>query len=203
MGMALALHTISDENIDRVLADPPLIWLVVAPGEPELYEHAAVPKQPGFIARLFGAKEQVASSTAPEPLSKATGEGEETDLDKAWHGIHYLLTGTAWEGDAPLNFLIGGGTEVGDVDVGYGPARVMRSKDVAVVAEALGQLDANTLRDRFIPEEMTKLEIYPDIWERDPEEDDTLGYCIDYYEELQRFVAKAADNALGIVLYIC
>jgi hypothetical protein len=24
------------------------------------------------------------------------------DVDKAWHGIHFLLTGSTWEGEAPL-----------------------------------------------------------------------------------------------------
>ena len=52
------------------------------------------------------------------------------DIDKAWHGIHYLLTGTAWEGAAPLNFLVAGGRPVGDVDVGYGPARAFSGAEV-------------------------------------------------------------------------
>lgn len=42
-------------------------------------------------------------------------------MDKAWHGIHYLLTGTAWEGDPPLNFLVTGGREVGTEEIGIGP----------------------------------------------------------------------------------
>jgi hypothetical protein len=28
------------------------------------------------------------------------------DLDKAWHGLHFLLTGTAWEGTPPLDFIV-------------------------------------------------------------------------------------------------
>ena len=202
MGMALALHTISDENISRVLAHPPLIWLVIEPDDPEMYRLAQAPKQPGFLARLFGAKPAEVSTDVPE-LSKADGEGVETDLDKAWHGIHYLLTGTAWEGSEPLNFLIVGGKEVGNVDVGYGPARVFDSNAVKKIAAALDTLDGDTLRERFNPDEMMSLEIYPDIWDRDPEDDDTLGYCIDFYEDLRRFLSKAAGKSMGIALYIC
>ena len=40
MGMVLELTTLADENIERILADPPLIWRVVAPDEPEFYEAA-------------------------------------------------------------------------------------------------------------------------------------------------------------------
>ena len=31
------------------------------------------------------------------------------DLDKVWHGIHFLLTGSAWEGEEPLCYLVNGG----------------------------------------------------------------------------------------------
>ena len=136
-------------------------------------------------------------------LPRADGEGIETDLDKAWHGIHYLLTGTAWEGAEPLNFIVRGGNEVGDVDVGYGPARVLRSDDVKGITAALKDIDISVLRKRFNPGEMMSLDIYPAIWDRDQEDDDTLGYCIEYYNELYRFLSNAARNSMGVVLYIC
>jgi hypothetical protein len=202
MGMVLALHTISDDNISRVLADPPLIWRVIAPEDPEIYHHTRAEKQPGFLARLFGAEIAEATTDLPD-LPKVEGEGIEIDLDKAWHGIHYLLTGTAWEGAEPLNFIVCGGKEVGDVDVGYGPARVFSSREVEKIADALGALDRNALRERFDPKEMMSLEIYPEIWDRDPVEDDTLGYCIEYYDDLHRFLTDAAGNSMGIALYIC
>ena len=34
------------------------------------------------------------------------------DLDKAWHCLHYLLTGSAVGGEPPLDFLLQGGTAV-------------------------------------------------------------------------------------------
>ena len=129
MGMALALHTVSENNISKVLADPPLVWRIIAPDDSEIYQHARAEKQPGLLARLLGAKPVELSDDVPD-LPKTDGEGIETDLDKAWHGIHYLLTGTAWAGAEPLNFIVCGGTEVGDIDVGYGPARVFSSNDV-------------------------------------------------------------------------
>jgi len=202
MGMALALRTISDDNISKVLADPPLIWRVIAPDDPEIYQEARAERQPGFLARLFGAKPIEATTVLPD-LTKAEGEGIETDLDKAWHGIHYLLTGTAWEGAEPLNFIVCGGKEVGNVDVGYGPARVLASDEVKKIADALGALDKNVLRERFNPGEMMSLEIYPDIWDRDPKDDDTLGYCIEYYDDLHRFLSDAAGNSMGVALCIC
>ncbi|MBV9599873.1 MAG: DUF1877 family protein, partial [Chloroflexi bacterium] len=53
---------------------------------------------------------------------------ERVDLHKAWHAIHFVLTGSRLGGEAPLNFLVAEGTPVGEVDVGYGPARVFTSE---------------------------------------------------------------------------
>jgi hypothetical protein len=53
----------------------------------------------------------------------SNGKGDELEVDKAWHGLHFLLTGSAWEGSFPLNFIVAGGQEVGD-DLGYGPLEV-------------------------------------------------------------------------------
>lgn len=49
---------------------------------------------------------------------------------------------------------------------------------------------------------MIKLQIYPEIWDRDASEDDTLGYLIEYYSGLREFVRQAADRGLGLVVYI-
>src|SRR5262252_3525990 len=45
------------------------------------------------------------------------GGGECVVLNKAWHAIHFVLTGSRLGGQAPLNFLVDEGTPVGDVDV--------------------------------------------------------------------------------------
>src|SRR5688572_4637046 len=70
------------------------------------------------------------------------------DVDKAWHCLHFLLTGTAWEGDPPLNFIVAGGSEVGDEDVGYGPARGFSSPEVRAIADALDGIDHTVLARR-------------------------------------------------------
>ena len=44
--------------------------------------------------------------------------------------------------------------------------------------------------------------IYPDIWARDPAEQDSLGYLIEHVRILRGFLDQAVDEGLGIVLYI-
>lgn len=160
MGMYLSLCTLSDDNIRKVLADPPLVWKVLAPDDPEPYEDA---------------RSEMAAPNPAIALNLAKGEVVDAQLDKAWHGIHYLLTQSAWEGDEPLNFLLSGGSEVGDLDVGYGTPRAFTSNQVQVIGAALQPIDRSLLRSRFNPEEMMSLDIYPTIWDRDPADDDRVS----------------------------
>lgn len=195
MGMCLALTMADDESMAKVLVNPSLIWKLLAPDDAEIYAKEA--PSGSWFSRLFGKQQPAPAIDDNMPQSI-----EDTDLDKAWHGIHYLLTGTAWEGDHPLNFLLLGGTEVGDIDVGYGTARALNSEVVKEIHRALADINEEILRRRFNPAEMTKLEIYPDIWDRDSQDDDTLGYCLEYFNELKAFIGRAAEKDLGVVISI-
>lgn len=197
MGMVLGLVTLADGNIERILRDPPLVWRVIAPDDPEPYRQA---RKSGVLGRLFG-RGRAADGTADE-ITLGDGEGIETDLDKAWHGIHFLLTGSAYGGDHPYNFIATGGREVGDVEVGYGPARVLTAAQTREVHEALSAISDESLRQRFNPDEMMAQNIYPEIWDRDDEEDDALGYLMEYVEILRGFLAQAVEERVGVVLYL-
>jgi hypothetical protein len=137
----------------------------------------------------------------PLPLTEL--EKTRCDLDKAWHALHYLLTKSQWDGDPPLNFLVSGGTPVGDVDVGYGPARVLSAEEVAVLHEVLKPVSRDYLRSRFDAKDMMEKQIYPEIWDRDAAEDDTVAYCLDYFDELKNFITSAADSKLGLTVRVC
>jgi hypothetical protein len=66
-------------------------------------------------------------------------------VDKAWHGLHFLLNGDPWSGSPPLDFIVGG-EAIGEVDVGYGPARGFSSAQVAAIHEALAPITWDELR---------------------------------------------------------
>jgi hypothetical protein len=197
--MCLGLVTLGDANIRRVLDDPPLVWQVVAPDDPDAYEEARSQQGKGsLLSRLLGRRR----SAEVAELAMATGEGITTDLDKAWHGIHYLLTGTAWEGAPPHNFLLCGGREIPGTDLGYGPARVLMADETREASVALDALGDDELRSRFDPTAMVAMKIYPDIWTRPPEEDDTLGYLVEYVQTLRGFLHQAVDARVGLVLFL-
>lgn len=130
---------------------------------------------------------------------EAAGENATgVDLDKAWHGIHYLLTQTAWEGEEPLCYLLAGGTELPDLDMGYGPARVLSAEQTAAFAQALASLEESTLAERFEPDALAQADIYPDIWHE--EDDEALEYLLEYFRQLREFVTTAARHGDGLLV---
>lgn len=130
-------------------------------------------------------------------------ERTSTDLDKAWHGIHWVLTGSADGGDEPHCYLLAGGEQVGDVDVGYGPARALTSQQVAAWDDALTTISREEFGRRFEPKAMLDADIYPQIWARSIKgEEDTLDYLLQAYAGLQDFVAAARKERSGLLVYL-
>lgn len=185
MGITLGLYTLTDEHVRKVLSDPPLIFKVIAPDDEETYE-------------LARAETEGIPSSATIELKE--DEVLDLDLDKAWHGIHFLLTQSADGGAEPLNFLLQGGSTVESEYLSYGEARLFTSEQVRAISSALGSIDGEYLRSRFNPSEMVALEIYPEIWDRDPEEDDTFAYLEEYFGELKAFIDMAAARGLGLII---
>lgn len=128
------------------------------------------------------------------------GGAQGLDLHKSWHMLHYLFTGTAWEGDAPAATLLLGGQEVGE-DMGYGPARVLPVADTAEFAKYLDGLDLEKLYERLDAAAMRALEIYCA-----PDDDDDVAELGDdlehYFPQLRAFVADAAQKGNGLLIWM-
>ena len=130
-------------------------------------------------------------------------EREALGLEKGWHGLHWLLTGSAWEGKEPWCYLVLGGQEIDDVDVGYGPARAFTSEKVREWSEALSTLSREELEKRFDPNAMMRNEIYPTIWDRAlTGEENVSEWLLEYYDHLRAFLKKAVEKGSGVVLSI-
>ena len=201
MGMVCAYQAVSDDNLDRILAKPPLIWRLIAPDDPEIYvQTISEAAKSGFLQRAFKRTRTDEAVSVPD-LNLVDGEQVDGDLDKSWHGIHFCLNGTAYEAPAPMDFITMGGQSVGDIDVGYGPARAFRANAVRELSSVLDPIGVDQLRRNYDPGKMAELDIYPDIWERDGEEG--FEYIAEYYESLKQFIAHCVQHSLGMVLYIC
>jgi hypothetical protein len=120
------------------------------------------------------------------------------ELEKAWHGLHYLLTGNAQEATPGAGQAVLGGTDIGP-DLGYGPARLLTPGEVATVSAALAVLTPDILRARFDPVALDEAEVYPSGW---AERDENSQWLLDAFEDLQKFYATAAANGSGVLLYL-
>jgi hypothetical protein len=118
-------------------------------------------------------------------------------LEKAWHGLHYLLTTRGGDGADSLGFLLEGGEEIGE-DLGYGPARLFAPDVVRQLHGALDGISEEELWTRFDPESMEEQEIYPGIWDED--EADLREEYLEYYNHLKGFVRRASEGQMGIVV---
>ncbi len=122
------------------------------------------------------------------------------DVDKAWHAIHYMLTGRAEGGEKPASLAIFGGVAVGE-DLGYGPPRLLKPESVVEVANLLEQITPDELAKRYDPKAMDAANIYPNIWVRDGNEG--LEYVLEWYIELREFYMKARNRGDGVLLWLC
>lgn len=135
-----------------------------------------------------------------ELLNSKDPERRSIYLDKAWHAIHFLLTGEAWDCEHPGAFMICGGTDVlEDFD---GNTRTFDPVETARIADEVLKVSEEDLRSRFNPQAMNAADIYPSIWDRDPKDDDTLGYVVNYYNELRTFLKKAKEDGCGLVVSV-
>lgn len=201
MGMILALQAVSNQNIQKILESPILIWKLIAVDDPDIYQDVLEQRsKKGFFSRWFGKKASEDQIPA-EDLELSEAEKQSEDLDKAWQGIHYCLNGTEFHAEPPMDFLTVGGKTAGDEDVGYGPARLIESGMVQAIHERLKTITTAELRKHYDPVEMEKLDIYPNIWVRDG--DEGFDYIAEYFVKLKSFVETLAKADLGMAVYLC
>ena len=125
------------------------------------------------------------------------------DLDKTWHGLHFLFTGTAWEGEEPACYLTRGGEDIGDEDLGYSSIRVLDPHRLRDFRRFLDGLSLEELGRRFDMRRMTELKIYPDVWDAKGADAKTeLEYLQASFAELRQFVAETVDAGDGAIAFL-
>ena len=138
----------------------------------------------------------------PPPMpSFPDTQAEEIDLDKAWHALHFWFSGGANEGRFPAAFLLYGGREVGSVDVGYGPARCLKSTEVSHLETFLRQYTPDKLKSWYDPLRLMDAETYPEFWD-EADREEMIEYLIQNFEDLKGFVEKANTSNNGLILWL-
>lgn len=137
-------------------------------------------------------EERKKKKTIPKDLTKELLlYPQSTNIDQAWHGIHYLLTGTAEGGVPPLSLSVLGGQKIGE-DIGYGPALYLTPTQVSEVALALSGISIETFAARFDSKKMTEENIH-----LFPMED--VDYFIKYFKDLVHEYKDAAKRGNGML----
>ena len=123
------------------------------------------------------------------------------DIDKAWDGIIFLLTGQSLANAEHelVQVLFSGQLVEEDQDLGYGPAHYLTPEQVVNLNETLAGITVDELRKNYNPEKMTEEEVYPTIWD---EGDDAFGYLSDNFLQVQELYAEAAKNGDAIITFL-
>ena len=135
-----------------------------------------------------------------EQTLDTTEKGRSVYLDKAWHGIHYLLTGSTEATNTLSSKVIFGGESLGP-DQGYGPAQLLTPAEVKAIAELLSKETPEVLAARYKPQALEGAKIYPTvIWVREGPE--ALRYVLQFYRQLIIFYQQAAERGDAVVFVI-
>jgi hypothetical protein len=152
---------------------------------------------PGQLAELRANPDSIADFLYP--ADGAPSLANHLDVDKMWHAIHFLLNGDTWEGEVPVVNAVLGGEPIGEVDVGYGPARFLKPGEVRALAEALSDIPADELLARFDPTALNDADVYPQGWSGNPHDRE---YIASNYRQLVAFLRAASENGEAVIVYL-
>ena len=190
---------------DRMRAiDPQMMADSLSKLDPSLQQMLAerLGKTPAELARGLAGDEMLKlieerRSSLSARKSSTTSAHPALSLDKAWHGVHYILCGEAEPGATLLSQVVLGGAALGDDDegfAGYGPARSFTAAQVAEIAGALKRADLESeAAARFDAQQMSDLGIYPGFRPSDAE------WVLDGLRRLRDFYSDAAAHGRAVV----
>ena len=163
----------------------------------------------GMIMYLLRISKQELESYIDKPelfLENRVDDAYSMDIDKAWGGILYLLTGKAFafgsledEVDSLNRIFFSGQFFDEDMDVGYGPAHYLTPEQVAGIHRKIASLTEADLKSHYDPEAMNKeKKLYPSLdWN-----EKIFDYLYFHFQALQSFFAMAASKGEAIVTYL-
>lgn len=129
--------------------------------------------------------------------------GNHLDIQKAWAGLEFLLTGSSNrdginDPPPPLGNAVMGGTDT-EWEAGYGMVRYLTPQEVKDCAHALGQIDEDKLRRRSDPLAFRAEGIYP--YEEDWNESHLDGLIFNF-RRVREFYSEAAKAGEVVLLSI-
>lgn len=128
----------------------------------------------------------------------ATEDQNLNDVDKAWDGIIFLLTGqNIQNADHPLVQVLFSGQLIDEEqDLGYGPGHYLTSDQVKNLSEQISKITTEDLKKKYNSKKMNELDVYP-RWD-----EDSFDYLDENFKLLQQIYAEAANNDQAIITFL-
>ena len=159
-----------------------VIWSAIALDAPTT---AKLREDPEAVARL---------------LQEEPQKDRSVDLDKAWHAIHFLLTGSNGPTAAIESNVILGGKSL-STNPAYGPARLLSAPEVHQISTILERLPTQALAAKYDPRAMEVAKIYPEgMWAREVQE--ALQYLLHSYARVRSFYMAAAERGDAVLVFL-
>ncbi|MEO7246952.1 MAG: YfbM family protein [Novosphingobium sp.] len=125
----------------------------------------------------------------------AEKDGSVLDLDKQWHAVHFLLTGSAGPTSSPLSLILGNFQSVG-TDCGYGPAWLAPKLFIKAFDHALSALSGADLKARYDAAAMAREQVYlADTLLQEGEA--ARDFILHDIDRMRKFFAEAALHSLN------
>jgi hypothetical protein len=131
---------------------------------------------------------------------KAVEAGDLIDFDKAWHALHFVLTGSADPVEHPL-CVWGFGEEVNE-DNGYGPPLLMKPEWLRELRDALATVSDEDLKQRYDPQAMVAANIYIADALVDEGKEASWDYVAQGLPSLRRFAERCVQHGSGAISFI-
>lgn len=126
--------------------------------------------------------------------------GRYLDIGKAWHGLHFLLTGSSDINDVlpPFGNVVMGGTDT-QWESPYGMVRYLTPQEVKNCAQALEQMNETQLRRCYRPMAFRAADIYPNgkTWG-----ENDIDYLIIMVDRVRTFFSEAAKAGEVVLISI-
>ncbi|MEV5972299.1 YfbM family protein [Streptomyces sp. NPDC051921] len=123
----------------------------------------------------------------------APAEARHFTTHQTWHLLGFLLQRSGFPVD-----IVHGEESLGTDDWGYGPPRYLTPERVQLAAETLHRTSYDQLIQGVHPSDLTKAEIYPQIWDSPA----SLEWAGDLFTLLTEFFRGAASAGHAMLMWI-
>ena len=209
MSMMFYLVSVTPAQIAALRDDPSLTiglahlssWLERGSTLEEVL-NATLPQMSGasdeFVRELEAYdRQQKAAVSKIAPL----GIGPAFCLQKDWHILHFLLSGSVGAIDKPEGALFAG-EEIGG-DLGYGAGRLLSPAAVAAFADAVQTRTAEAMVQNADMSALIAAGAYGAPYTMDDYDADELREALSwYFPQFKNYVAKARDDGAGLFLWL-